>query len=264
MDKPTGYLSSTCTCAMPSSPYIRAAGQHRSGNIWVTADTEAGYYTLTELIDDWLPELSEQLWYSHKNYPVLVHGFPISFSTSHNSNNVNEYLIEDNMDIFTCLSALRSFKCLGNNGGQAPQKLHSSLVLEFMDPAIVNTCINHHVTFHSSLLPAIKFICHPPHCFNCHHTGHFTHSCGARSSCGLSMGDHDTRKCRASQNDRPAGLTPLKCAVCSRPHTAFDNGCPAHKATIDEHRIEITNAGPYFPILSQCAIPGPFPGHGFQ
>ena len=142
--------------------------------------------------------------------------------------------------------------------------LKSSTAHWFWSSRIQQLRIPVHVAFHSRLLPAVKFIHCPPRCFNCHHTGHFTHSCGARSSCGLSMGDHDTRKCRASQNDRPAGLTPLKCAVCSRPHTAFDNGCPARKATIDEHRIEITNAGPYFPILSQCAIPGPFPGHGFQ
>ena len=129
------------------------------------------------------------------------------------------------MDIFTCPSALWSIKFLENNGGQASQKLHGSQILDFTDPAIANTCVNCHVVLHGDLLPAVKFMHHPLHCFNCHHTGHFACSCRARGSCGLCVGDHYMRHCGILKKDRPADQlesTPLKCAVCSSPHATLD------------------------------------------
>ena len=101
--------------------------------------------------------------------------------------------------------------------------LKSSTAHWFWSSRIQQLRIPVHVAFHGRLLPAVKFIHCPPRCFNCHHTGHFTRSCGARSSCGLCTGDHDTRKCRASQNDRPASLTPLKCAVDLTQHLIMDS-----------------------------------------
>ena len=113
-------------------------------------------------------------------------------------------------------SALQSIKFLENGGGWASQKCHGSLILDFTDPAIANTCINHHIILHSNLLPVIKFMCHLLHCFNCHHTGYVVCSCRAQASCGLCVGDHDTRRCGIPKKDRPAGQpesTPLKCVV---------------------------------------------------
>ena len=43
------------------TPYIRAVGWHRSGNIWVAMATEAGHDMLVETIDRWLPILSKRL-----------------------------------------------------------------------------------------------------------------------------------------------------------------------------------------------------------
>ena len=40
---------------------------------------------LVERMDKWLPELSGELQYSQKTYPVLIHGIPTSFNTSHDS-----------------------------------------------------------------------------------------------------------------------------------------------------------------------------------
>ena len=159
-----------------------------------------------------------------------------------------------------CPSALWSVKFLENDGGRASQKHHGSLILDFMDPAIANTCISHHITFHSDLLPAVKFTRHPPHCFNCHHTGHFARSCRVKASCGLCAGDHDTRCCGIPKKDRPVGQpesTPrLKCAVCSSPHAAWNKMCLARKAAINEHRMETTYTSPFFPIPNQHTVPG--------
>ena len=58
------------------SPIVRAVGWHRSGNLWVNMETEAGWDLLVEAVDNWLPKLSEHLYYEPKTYPVIVHGFP--------------------------------------------------------------------------------------------------------------------------------------------------------------------------------------------
>ena len=79
------------TCALP---------------IWVAAATEADRNTLIEAVDDWLPRLSEHLWYSHTFYPVLVHGVPVSFNTPRDSKDVNDELINYNEDIMAHLVAL--------------------------------------------------------------------------------------------------------------------------------------------------------------
>ena len=195
---------------------------------------------------------------------MLVRGVPISFDTSRDSIDVNECLVEDNADIFMRPSALQSVKFLENDGGRASQKRHGSLILDFTDPAIANTCISRHITFHGDLLPAIKFTHHPLCCFNCHHTGHFACSCRAKASCGLCAGDHDTRRCRIPKKDRPVSQpesTPrLKCAVCSGPHTAWNKMCLARKAAISEHRMETTYTGPFFPIPNQHTFLGSLPG----
>ena len=161
-------------------------------------------------------------------------------------------------------SALQSIKFLENGGGWASQKCHGSLILDFTDPAIANTCISRHIAFHGDLLPAVKFTHHAPRCFNCHHTGHFARSCREKASCGLCAGDHDTRCCGIPKKDGPVGQpesTPrLKCAVCSGPHAAWNKMCPACEAAINEHRMETTYAGPFFPIPNQHTVPGSLPG----
>ena len=72
--------------------FIRAIGWHRSGNIWIATDTEAGRTVLVEAIDEWLPNLLDRLIYSQKTYPVIVHGIPTSFNTSWDSKDILEHL----------------------------------------------------------------------------------------------------------------------------------------------------------------------------
>ena len=201
-----------------------------------------------EAVDDWLPRLSEHLWYSHKFYPVLVHGVPVSFDTSRDGKDVNDKLIDYNEDIMARPAALRSVEFLGGNNGRSPRTTHGSLVLNFTDPTIANTCIGCHVALHSSLLPNVKFVHPPPCCFNCHLTGHIARFCKNERKCGLCAGDHDMRRCGSSRADRLVGqYTPLKCTVCGGPHAASGNGCPVHRAAIDRHRVEAMGAGPYYP-----------------
>ena len=59
-----------------------------------------------EAVDNWLPRLSEHLWYSYKFYPILVHGVPISFDTLCDGKDVNDELINYNEDIMAHLVAL--------------------------------------------------------------------------------------------------------------------------------------------------------------
>ena len=180
------------------TPYIRAVGRHRSGDVWIATATEVGHNVLVERMDEWLPKLSNGLRYSQPTYPVLIHGVPTSFDASRDSEDVNEQLIGDNIDTIMHPVALRSTKFLGGTHSQLHQKPHGSLVVHFSDPTIANACINLHITLNGELLPVVKFVCRPPCCFNCHHTGHFTHSCKNNRRCGLCAEDHDTRHCRSS------------------------------------------------------------------
>ena len=228
-------------------PYIRAVGRHHSGNIWVAAATEADHNTLIEVVDDGLSRLSEHLWYSHKFYPVLVHGVPVSFDTSRDGKDVNDELINYNTDIMACPVALWSVEFLGGNNSHLPQTTHSSLILNFTDPTIANMCISCHVALHGSLLPTVKFVHRPPCCFNCHHTGHITCFCQNESKCGLCTGEHNTRRCGGPWVDGTVGqYALLKCTVCSGPHAASGNGCPVCRAAIDMHQVEAMGAGPYY------------------
>ena len=90
---------------------IRGVGRHRSGDIWVALDSEAGHRVLVESIGEWLPKLSEGLVYSRKAYPILVHGVPTPFDTSHGSKDVCD-LLEYNTDIITRQSTLLGIELL--------------------------------------------------------------------------------------------------------------------------------------------------------
>ena len=139
-------------------PYIRAVGRHCSGDIWITTDTEVGRNVLVEAMDRWLPKLSDGLQYFWKTYPVLIHGVPTSFDMSCDSEDINELLIGDNMDIITHPAALQSAKFLDNTHSRMHQKAHGSLVVHFSDATIANTCINHHIALYGGLLPIANFM----------------------------------------------------------------------------------------------------------
>ena len=231
--------------------YIRVVGRHRSSDIWVATATEAGPRcdVLVETIDRWLPILSKQLWYSRKTYLILIHGVPTSFDTLCDSEDVNHHLLALNTDIILCPSALQGIKFLHGNCGRIPRKTHRSLILFLDDPATANNCISCQIALHGGLLPVTKFTQPPPRCFNCQHTGHYAHSCRAKTKCGLCVEDHDTRQCGNSQKDGHDGQSaPLKCAVCGGPYAASDTSCPARRAVIDKYKAVITGEGPYYPV----------------
>ena len=158
----------------------------------VASDSDAGRRVLVESIGEWLPKLSEGLVYSRKAYPILVHGVPTPFDTSHGSEDVRD-LLDYNTDIITCQSTLLGIELLNKKRSGMPHKTHGSLVLYLANPNIANTCIDRHLSFRGGLLPAVKFVRHPPRCFNCHQTGHLARSCWAKAKCGLCTGDHDSR-----------------------------------------------------------------------
>ena len=155
------------------SPVIRGVGWHRSGDIWVASDSEAGRSVLVESIGEWLPKLSKGLVYSRKAYPILVHSVPTPFDMSHSSEDVRD-LLEYNTDIITRQSTLLGIKLLNKKRSGMPHKMHGSLVLYLADSNIANACIDCHLSFRGGLLPAVKFVHCPPRCFNCHQTGHLS------------------------------------------------------------------------------------------
>ena len=56
---------------------------------------------LVESVNDWLPRLSDQRYYVHRTYPVLVHGMPATFNTWSDSQDLAK-LLEDNTDSIKC------------------------------------------------------------------------------------------------------------------------------------------------------------------
>ena len=203
-DADVGLLAQPCTLDAKGNkgaewitPYIRAVGHHRSGDIWIATAMEVGCNVLVERMDEWLPKLSDELCYSQKTYPVLVHGVPTSFNTSRDSKDVVEELIGENSDIITHPAAFQSTKFLGNTHGRMHQKVHGSLVIYFSDPTIANACINCHIALYGGLLPVVKFVHRPPCCFNCHRTSHLALSHIITASI-LHFKEHTTYCCRLS------------------------------------------------------------------
>ena len=143
---------------MQLMPYIRAAGWHRSGDIWVVMDTKAGCDLLMDTIDKWLPKLSEQFMCHHKTYPVLIHGVPAS---GMGDSNITAQLIEENPDTIMHPRALKHAELLGYSHTQMPHKLHGSVLMYFVDPAIANKVIE----CHGRILPTIKFAQSPLQCY---------------------------------------------------------------------------------------------------
>ncbi len=94
------------------SPYIRAVGRHRSGDIWIASDSTAGHDMLVATVDNWLPMLSGQLTYIQKTYPVIVHGVPTSCK---NGEDIAALLTSKNADIITNPVALKHTTFLGHN-----------------------------------------------------------------------------------------------------------------------------------------------------
>ncbi len=180
------------------SPYIRAVGRHRSGDIWVATHTEAGRDMLMATVDRWLPKLSGQLYYTCKTYPVLVHGVPTSLDPpkgGEDGEDIATLLINDNADIITHPAVLKHMEFLTHNIDKEPRKVHRSLVMHFTDRKIANQCIDRHIMLHDRILLAVKFVRRPPQCYNCYGVGHLACSCNRKTSCGLCAEEHDTRHC---------------------------------------------------------------------
>ena len=187
------------------APCIQAVRHHHSGDLWILVVSKAVQDTLIGLIHEWLPQLSDGLTYIPKTYPVLIHGVPTSFDTSHDSPDINA-LLDVNLDIIPHPSTLQHVEFLIRNPGRLQHKTHSSVVLHFMDPTVANDCIAHQVSLHGRLRSMVKFIQHPPRCYSCHQLGHFAWACKLKRACGLHTDAHNTRSCEAvPSNHRPSG-----------------------------------------------------------
>src|SRR6266481_2468686 len=88
---------------------------------------------LIRTIPHWLPRLSDQLTYAHRTYPVLVHGIPATFDTSHDSQDVAT-LLSRNMNIITHPSALQHtefLSCAQTQDQSLHKACHSLILLVF-------------------------------------------------------------------------------------------------------------------------------------
>jgi hypothetical protein len=86
----------------------------------------------------WLPSLSDQLSLVPRTYPVLVHGFPTSFDSSRDSDDV-VHLLNDNDHLIPHLADVQHTEFLTHSA--VTSKAHSSLILYSMDPTVGDTCI---------------------------------------------------------------------------------------------------------------------------
>ena len=159
-------------------------------DIWITAATEEGQNWLIDTVDQWLPRLSDQLSYTHRSYPVLVHGLPSTFDMSPDSEDL-KVLIGTNTDSIKHPSVVQCIEPLPGKWSSAPGR-EDTMVIHFANPATANCCIDCHIALWGRLLPVVRFIWHPPHCYNCHCEGHLACSCKQDPSCGLCTEGHNT------------------------------------------------------------------------
>ena len=232
------------------SPYIRVAGRHQSGDIWVSMESEARWDMTVDTIDQWLPKLSSQLRYIPRTYPVIVHGVPTMSVPPHideESGDLTALFCEQNTDIITCPAALKQAAFLARGCGPVPCKSHGSAILYFMDHEMANKSIDWHIALGGRLLPTTKFVLPPLQCYNCQHMGHPARYCKTATRCGRCAGNHDTRHCQSTNEDSPPDQpAPLKCTRCQGSHAASDNNCTAHAAAILSHWHRIAEEGPHF------------------
>ena len=235
-ERPRSLDSDTNKVVEIHQPDIHAIGRHRSSDIWIAAATEEGRNWLINTVDQWLSRLSDQLSYTHRSYPVLVHGLPNTFNMSSDRENL-KVLIGMNTDSIEHPSAVQCIKPLPGKQSSAPGREARAMIIHFANPTMANHCIDRHIALWGRLLPAVKFIQHPPHCYNCHCEGHLAHSCKQDPSCGLCVEGHNTRECGSSWKGHPSyQAVLLKCARCEGPYAAADRSCPAHRADADKHR----------------------------
>ena len=204
---------------------------------------------LVQTVPSWLPKLSNRLTYSVQTYPILIHGIPPDFETSHDSPDVAKFL-NDNEDVITHLSSLQHTEFLTGTHDPSQHRLHHSLIAYFTDPLVANNCIRRHVAFQGHLLPTVKFICRPPQCYNCYRSGHFTCNCKLKLACGLCAGEHATWHCSSTDTigSQLSQKAPSKCAVCGGPHAVTSNVCLVRRAAINSHWCRILDTGPVYQI----------------
>ena len=197
--------------------------------------------------DKWLPKLLDQLVLAHRTYPILVHSMPSTFDTSTNGKDVAD-IIDSNDEFIKHPSVIQHIKFLPHKRTQVASRENCALIIHFTDPTTANCCINHHIIFWGRLLPAVKYVHHPPQCYSCHQEGHLACSCRQKPRCGLCAGEHNTWDCRGTGKEGPLGqFILLKCHRCNGPHVAEDVHCPARREVVHNPWRRITNVGTHFP-----------------
>ena len=230
---------------------VRAAGRHRSGDIWIAVHSKAEHVALTETAYLWLPWLSDKLHVAPTTYPIIVHGIPTSFDPSRDSDDITAFL-EENHRLFDHPSALQHAEFISRALDHSRSKAHSSLILYLTDPRAANACITQHIAFRGQLHATARFHRHPPQCYNCLCFGHFARSCKSSAVCACCAGAHATRACKCPLTDPCREAAPcchIKqiCALCSGTHTATDRDCPTRRSLIERHLSEHPASGPLFP-----------------
>ncbi|KIJ39527.1 hypothetical protein M422DRAFT_174996 [Sphaerobolus stellatus SS14] len=174
-------------------PNIRAAGRHRSGDIWLQCATEEDRDFLIKNAPTWLPEFSPGLRLSIPTYPVVIHGFPTEFDPSRDSDDISN-LLKCNEDIISHPSSLQHAEFISCKNPENIQstKTHSSLILYLTDLAIANKCIDKQIVSDGNMYRTAKFVHQPPQCYNCHRYRHFARDCRSPTTCGICSSAHHT------------------------------------------------------------------------
>ena len=232
---------------------VRAAGRHRSGDIWFATCSEDELQHLLSTAALWIPHLSPQLSVALKAYPIIVHGIPVSFDPARDSGDIAA-LLEENCHLLGHPSALQHAEFISRAPDRNHSKTHSSLVLYLTSPHAANDCITQHIALSGRLHSTAQFFRHPPQCYKCFQFSHFARSCKVRAVCARCAGPHVAHACRCPQSDpcsgpAPCHHVPQKCALCSGPHIATDRRCPVRKALFEHHLQGHPAPGPLFSTL---------------
>ena len=141
--------------------------------------------------------------------PVLVHSVPSTFDTSINGEDIAG-IIDSNDEFIKHSSVIQHVEFLPHRRAQAAGREPRVLIIRFTDPTTANCCIDRHIILRGRLLPAVKYVHHPPQCYSCHQEGHLARSCRQKPRCGLSAEE-------------------------------------AHSEAVRNHWHRIVDVGPYFP-----------------
>lgn len=207
---------------------ISAAKQLKSGDIYVYTKSMESANILRDRQEWWTPRLGTGAHVPTPTYGVLVHGFPTTFDPK-KPEHIAALELENQNVVEGFKTAFVGWLTVAGS-----KKKHSSLIIEFINPAMANKMIDEVCLWKKEMFQVVKYdkALRLKQCFNCHRYGHIGTQCRDNAKCGHCAKNHPSKECTTPHN-----LEEIKCANCNGKHFAWSNTCRLRKQELERIKI---------------------------